>query len=139
MVWGPLAVGALAFYFIFWYLIDRSPGAGDGLLMELYIAWSGIVAAALATSGVAWLRICLVNRPTLVCGDCGYDLRGCGVPSAPCLECGSELRHTEVPAFRTSPLGLWILIPGVLLLIGTAPCAWSFASLVSFWAASAFT
>jgi len=137
MVWGPLAVGGLAVYVIGWRF-DMSLLADEGSVTVVLTAWTGIVAAALATSGVAWLRICLVNRPTFVCGGCGYDLRGCGVPSAPCSECGSELRHTEVPAFRTSPWGLWILIPGVLLLIGAVPCGACFALLVPFWIAVRF-
>ncbi len=130
MVWGPLAVGALAFCFFDWHLLEAS----SPYEIKVLIAWIGIAAAVPATSGLAWLRICLVKRPTFVCGGCGYDLRGRGVPSAPCSECGSELRRTEVPAFRTSPWGRWILIPGVLLLLGAAPCAAYFAFGVFLWA-----
>ena len=134
MVWGPLAVCALAFCFIGWIFFEVSAPYELKVLTALF----GIAAAVLATSGVAWLRICLVKRPTFVCGGCGYDLRGCGVPSAPCPECGSELRCTEARAFRTSPEGLWILIPGVLLLLGAAACAAYSALLIRLWAMGYF-
>jgi len=119
MVWAPLAVGVIPSYFI-GSLLSTVLSRHD---MTVLIALFGIVAAVLATCGRAWLRICLVKRPTFVCGGCGYDLRGRGVPGAPCSECGSELRRTEVSAFRTSPLGRWILIPGVLLVLVAAVCA----------------
>ncbi len=119
MVWAPLAVGVIPSYFIGWLF----PTVSSRYEMTVLTASFGIVAVVLATSGFAWLRICIVNRPTFVCGGCGYDLRGRGVPSAPCPECGSELRRTEEAAFRTAPWGRWILIPGVLLVLGAAVCA----------------
>jgi len=117
---GAACGGCARVFFIGWIL----PEVSTLYEMKVLVALFGIVAAVLAISGLAWLRICIVNRPTFVCCDCGYDLRGCVVPSAPCPECGSELRRTEARAFRTSSWGLWILIPGVVqLLLGATACA----------------
>jgi len=77
MVWGPLAVGGLAFCFLGWPLLETPSSYKAKVLTALF----GIVAAVLATSGVAWLRICLVKRPTFVCGVVDTTCEGAVCPA----------------------------------------------------------
>lgn len=137
MVWGPLAVGAIASFAISWHLIELSPSSSYGSRAPVYMAWAAISAIVAGTSGFAWIRACIAKQPTLVCAGCEYDLRGRGSPSAPCPECGSALRRTEAPALGSYPSGLWILLPGVLLLLGAAACAAYSVLLLALWVGGA--
>ena len=138
MFWGPLAVGAIAYCAMSWHLSGLSPSLSYGSRVPIYMAWAAISAAAAATSGFVWIRACVATRFILVCADCEYDLRGRGSSDRLCPECGADFRRTETPALELSSSGKWILIPGVLLLLGAAACAAYSALLVLLWVGGAF-
>ncbi len=130
MVWGPLVVGVMASFVICWHLHGISPSSSYGSRVPVYMTWAAIGAGVVGTSGVAWIRACIARHPRLECVGGGHDLRGRGAPSA--------LRHTEAPVRGSSPRGHWILLPGVLLLLGSAGCAAYSALLFALWMGGAF-
>ena len=116
-VWVPLAIGTLAScaMVVLLAVIAKHSGPEDLLRNSAYTAIIAVVAAA---SSFAWLRIYFAKRPGFTCSTCGYDLQGSDGPELACPECGGKEHRSEVPAWGASASRHWLLVPGILLLLG---------------------
>lgn len=116
-VWAPLAIGTLASGAIVVLLavISKHSGPEDLLRDGAYSAITAVVAAA---GSFAWLRIYFAKRPGFTCRTCDYDLQGSDGPELACPECGGKECRSEVPAWGASASRYWLLVPGILLLLG---------------------
>ena len=113
------AVGVLAIVAcIIMARTDRSSG-GSVIALAMLI----VIAAALGTSGVLWLRFQEVDCESDRCRQCGYDLRE--LPrsaTARCPECGhrawQKARQSEDHQLSDGISNLLVSLPGMLLVLG---------------------
>jgi hypothetical protein len=129
-VWGQLAIGTLASCAMMVHLAAISKHSGpEDLLRDS--AYSAITTVVAAVSSFAWLRIYFAKRPGFTCRTCGYDLQGSDGPELACPECGEKEHRSEVPAWGASASRYWLLVPGILLLLGAV--AFLLLTLFTFW------
>ena len=116
-VWAPLAIGTLASCALMVVLavILKHSGPEDLLRHSAYCA---ITTAVAAVSGSAWLRIYFAKRPGFTCRTGDYDLQGSAGPELACPECAEKEHRSELPAWEASASRYWLLVPGILLLLG---------------------
>ena len=114
---GQLAIGTLAScaMVVLLAVISQHSGPEDLLRDSAYCATTTVVAAV---SSFAWLRIYFAKRPGFTCRTCGYDLQGSDGPDLACPECGEKEHRSEVPAWGASASRCWLLVPGIILLLG---------------------
>ena len=120
-VWAPLAIGALASCALMVNLVVSPPYFNSHEIPRLFFwlcAYGAITTVIAAISGFAWLRIFFAKRPGFTCRTCGYDLQGSDGPELACPECGGKDHRSEVPAWKASGSRYWLLVPGILLLLG---------------------
>ena len=116
-VWVQLAIATLApcTMVVLFAVSEQHSGPEDLFRHSVYNA---IITVVAAISSFAWLRIYLAKRPGLICRTCGYDLQGSDGPELACPECGGKEHCSEVPAWGASASRYWLLVPGILLLLG---------------------
>ena len=88
----------------------------------LFFVGVGLLLAAVSSSVVYFAMSAAMRRRELVCGNCGYSVRG--LTTFKCPECGADFREvgierhraTKTPFFVAMSVGL--VVAGVVIIVG---------------------